>query len=145
MLDEKGNFYIIDAVLAVIILLIVFLALNTAISIPSPDYSYQTRDIKTAQDIMEILSGKVNVTDRTFIGDISSVLSEKEDSKEAIREVSKMSRVKFDLYNLENYRFCENNVLDGEVLASSGDYSKAGEVSVASRAYGDYYYTLYLW
>ena len=145
MLDEKGNFYIIDAVLAVIILLIVFLALNTAISIPSPDYSYQTRDIKTAQDIMEILSGKVNVTDRTFIGDISSVLSEKEDSKEAIREVSKMSRDKFDLYNLENYRFCENNVLDGEVLASSGDYSKAGEVSVASRAYGDYYYTLYLW
>lgn len=145
MLDEKGNFYIIDAVLAVIILLIVFLALNIAISIPSPDYSYQTRDIKTAQDIMEILSGKVNVTDRTFIGDISTVLSEKEDSKEAIREVSKMSRVKFDLYNLENYRFCENNVLDGEVLASSGDYSKAGEVSVASRAYGDYYYTLYLW
>lgn len=145
MLDEKGNFYIIDAVLAVIILLIVFLALNIAISIPSPDYSYQTRDIKTAQDIMEILSGKVNVTDRTFIGDISTVLSEKEDSKEAIREVSKMSRDKFDLYNLENYRFCENNVLDGEVLASSGDYSKAGEVSVASRAYGDYYYTLYLW
>lgn len=145
MLDEKGNFYIIDAVLAVTILLIVFLALNTAISIPSPDYSYQTRDIKTAQDIMEILSGKVNVTDRTFIGDISTVLSEKEDSKEAIREVSKMSKDKFDLYNLENYRFCENNVLDGEVLASSGDYSKAGEVSVASRAYGDYYYTLYLW
>jgi hypothetical protein len=145
MLDEKGNFYIIDAVLAVILLLIVFLALNTAISIPSPDYSYETKDIRTAQDIMEILSGKVNVTDRTFIGDISSVLSEKKDSKEAILEVSKMSEDKLDSYNLENYRFCENNVLDGQVLASSGDYSKAGSVSVASRAYGDYYYTLYVW
>lgn len=145
MLDEKGNFYIIDAVLAVIILLIVFLAVNTAISIPSPDYSYQTKDIKTAQDIMEILSGKVNGTDRTFIGDISGVLSEKEDSKEAIREVSKMCVDKLDSYDLENYRFCENNVLDGQVLASSGDYSKASDVSVASRAYGDYYYTLYLW
>lgn len=145
MLDEKGNFYIIDAVLAVILLLIVFLALNTAISIPSPDYSYETKDIRTAQDIMEILSGKVNVTDRTFIGDISSVLSEKKDSKEAILEVSKMSEDKLDSYNLENYRFCENNVLDGQVLASSGDYSKAGSVSVASRTYGDYYYTLYVW
>ena len=145
MLDEKGNFYIIDAVLAVILLLIVFLALNTAISIPSPDYSYQTKDIRTAQDIMEILSGKVNVTDRTFIGDISGVLSENKNSKEAIREVSKMCKNKLDSYNLENYRFCENNVLDGEVLASSGDYSKAGDVSVASRSYGDYYYTLYVW
>lgn len=145
MLDEKGNFYIIDAVLAVIILLIVFLALNTAISIPSQDYSYETKDIKTAQDIMEILSGKVNVTDRTFLGDISSVLSENEGSKEAIREVSKMCKNKLDSYDLENYRFCENNVLDGQVLASSGDYSKAGDVSVASRDYGDYYYTLYVW
>ena len=145
MLDEKGNFYIIDAVLAVILLLIVFLALNTAISIPSPDYSYQTKDIRTAQDIMEILSGKVNVTDRTFIGDISGVLSENKNSKEAIREVSKMCKNKLDSYNLENYRFCENNVLDGEVLASSGDYSKARDVSVASRSYGDYYYTLYVW
>mgnify|MGYP003289316194 CR=1 FL=1 len=145
MLDEKGNFYIIDAVLAVILLLIVFLALNTAISIPSPDYSYETKDIKTAQDIMEILSGKVNVTDRTFIGDISVILSENEDSKEAIREVSKISKDKLDSYDLENYRFCENNVLEGQVLASSGDYSKARDVSVASRNYGEYSYTLSVW
>ncbi len=145
MLDEKGNLYIIDAVLAVILLLIVFLALNTAISIPSPDYSYQTKDIKTAQDIMEILSGKVNVTDRTFLGDISAILSENKNSKEAIRQVSEMSKDKLDLYNLKNYRFCENNVLGGEVLASSGDYSKASSISQASRAYGDYYYTLYVW
>ena len=145
MLDKKGNLYIIDAVLAVILLLIVFLAVNTAISIPTPDYSYQTQDIKTAQDIMEILSGKVNITDRTFIGDISGVLSEGENSKEAIRQVSKMSEDKLNSYNLKNYKFSENNVLDGEVLASSGDYSKAGSLSKASRSYGDYYYTVYLW
>ena len=145
MLDEKGNLYIIDAVLAVILLLIVFLAVNTAISIPTPDYSYQTQDIKTAQDIMEILSGKVNITDRTFIGDISGVLSEKENSKESIREVSKMSKAKLDSYNLKNYKFCENNILDGQVLASSGDYSKADSISKAFRSYGDYYYTLYVW
>ena len=135
----------IDAVLAVILLLIVFLAVNTAISIPTQDYSYQTQDIKTAQDIMEILSGKVNITDRTFIGDISGVLSEGENSKESIREVSKMSKAKLDSYNLKNYKFCENNILDGQVLASSGDYSKADSISKASRSYGDYYYTLSVW
>ena len=145
MLDEKGNLYIIDAVLAVILLLIVFLAVNTAISIPTPDYSYQTQDIKTAQDIMEILSGKVNITDRTFIGDISGVLSENENSKEATRQVSKMSKEKLDSYNLKNYKFCENNVLEGEILASSGDYSMASSISKASRSYGEYCYTLYIW
>ena len=94
---------------------------------------------------MEILSGKVNITDRTFIGDISGVLSEKENSKESIREVSKMSKAKLDSYNLKNYKFCENNILDGQVLASSGDYSKADSISKASRSYGDYYYTLSVW
>ena len=34
MLDEKGNFYIIDAILAVVLLLIAFLVFNQAISIP---------------------------------------------------------------------------------------------------------------
>ena len=41
--------------------------------------------------------------------------------------------------------FCENNVLKGKVLASSRDYSKAGDVSVATRNYGDYSYTLSTW
>ena len=145
MLDEKGNFYIIDAVLAVILILIVFLALNTVISISSPDYSYTSKDIRTAQDIMEILSGKVNVTDRTFIGDISNILDENENSKEAIRNVSALCSTQLDSYDLKNYRFSENNVLSGEVLASSGDYSKASDFSVASRNYGQYSYTLSVW
>ena len=145
MLDKKGNLYIIDAIFAVTLLLIVFLAVNTAISIPTPDYSYHTQDIKTAQDIMEILSGKVNITDRTFIGDISGVLSENENSKEAIRQVSKMSEEKLNSYNLKNYKFCENNKLKGKVLASTGNYNDAKEVSVATRTYGDYSYTLYVW
>ena len=55
MLDDKGYFYIIDAILAVMLLLVVFLVVNAAISIPGPDYSYESHDIRTAQDTMEIL------------------------------------------------------------------------------------------
>ena len=141
MLDEKGSFYIFDAVLAVFLLLLVFLVVNSVISIPTTDYSYETRDIRTAQDVMELLSGKIDFNDQTFLGQISTVLEEGDNSKESIREVSKISKDKLDSYEIANYRFTENNVLGGEVLASSGDYKDANNVNVASRTYNDYSYT----
>ncbi len=145
MLDEKGYFYIIDAILAVTLLLIAFLVVNAAMSIPSPDYSYESKDIRVAQDAMEMLGGKVNFTDQTFLGEISEILKGNENSKESIREVSNLCRDKLDSLNIKYYRFSENNILKGKVLASSGDYSEAGEVSVATRNYGDYSYTLSTW
>ena len=145
MLDEKGYFYIIDAILAVMLLLIVFLIVNATISIPSPDYSYDSKDIRMAQDTMEMLSGKVNFTDQTFLGEISEILKENENSKESVRDVSRLSKDKLNSFNLKNYKFSENNVLNGKVLAESGDYSKAKDVSVATRNYGDYSYSLSTW
>lgn len=145
MLDSKGSFFIIDAILAIVLILIVFFIVNSAISIPTPEYSYQTKDNRDVQDIMEVLSGKVDFTDQTFLGEISNILKENKNSKQSIREVSKISKDKLDSYNLDNYQFSENNVLKGEVLASSGDYKKAQNVSVATRNYGDYSFTLSVW
>ena len=145
MLDSKGSFYIMDAVLAVFLLLCVFLVVNTAISIPTSDYAYHSRDIRTAQDTMELLSGKIDFADRSFIGEISEILEDGKNSKESVREVSKISKKKLDSYNIKNYRFTENSVLDGEVLAFSGNYNKAKDVNVATRTYGDYSYTLSVW
>ena len=145
MLDEKGYFYIIDAILAVMLLLMVFLIVNATISIPSPDYSHDSKDIRIAQDTMEILSGKVNFEDQSFLSEISEILKGNENSKESVREVSKICKDKLKSFNLKNYRFSENNVLKGKVLASSGDYSEASDVSVATRNYGDYSYSLSTW
>ena len=145
MLDNKGSFYIFDAILAVFFLFSVFLVVNSAISIPTHDYSYESKDIRVAQDVMELLSGKVDFNDNTFLGEISTILDEGEHSEESIREVSEISKRKLDSYNLKNYRFTESNVLGGEVLASSGDYKKADDVDVASRTYGDYSYSLSIW
>lgn len=146
MKDEKGSLYVFDAFLAIILLLMVVFIINSAVvSIPYPHYSESVKDFTTAQDIMETLSGKVNSTDRTFLGDISTVLIENENSKESLKEVSDISKIRFDKLKLENYRFCENNVLDGKVLAGKGDYNRAENVSVAGRSYGDYYYTLEVW
>lgn len=145
MLDNKGSFYIFDTILAVVLLLIVFLVINAAISIPASDYSYESKDIRTAQDIIELLSGKVDFNDNTFLGEISEILKEGKNSKQSVREVSRISEDKLNSYNLKNYMLCENNVLKGEVLASKGDYEKATNIDVATRNYGDYSYTLSVW
>lgn len=145
MLDNKGSFYIIDGVLAVILLLMVFLVINTAITIPTHDYSYETHDIRMAQDIMEVLSGKIDFADESFLGEISNILIENKNSKESVSQVCELSQNKLDSYNLKNFKFTENNLLDGKVLASNGDFKKARDVSVATRNYGDYSYTLFVW
>ena len=145
MLDDKGSFYLIESILAIVILLMAIFIVNTVISMPSPDQSYDTLDFKTSQDIMEILSGKVNFTDKSFIASISDILKQNKNSKKSVNEVSKMCKSKLAGYGITKYRFCENNVLDGKVLAKSGDFSKAGNVSKATRMYGDYSYTLYVW
>ena len=145
MLDNKGSFYIFDAILAVFLILLAFLVVNSVISIPTEDYSYESKEIRTAQDVMELLSGKVDFEDRTFLEEISAILEEGENSKESIGEVSEISQRKLDSYDIKNYSFTENNVLDGKVLASSGDYKKADNVDVASRTYGDYSYSLSIW
>ena len=145
MLDEKGNFFIIEAIFAIILLLFIFLIFNYTVSIPNPNYSGEIKDSKTAQDTMEILSGKINFTDRTFIGDISEILKQNDNSEESINEVSKICKDKFKSLNIKNYRFSETNILDDESLASKGVYSNAKNVSVATRTYGDYSYTLSVW
>ena len=145
MLDNKGSFYIMDAILAIFLLLTVFLIVNSAISMQTADYSYESRDIRNAQDIMELLSGKIDFTDQTFLGKISDILEEDGNSKESIREVSSICKDKLNSYNLKNYEFSENNILNNKVLASSGDYNKADSVDVATRNYGEYSYTLSVW
>ena len=145
MLDEKGNFFIIEAILAIILLLIVILAFNSLILFQDSDYSSDIKNSMSAQEIMEVLDGKINFTDQSFLGDISAILKEKKNSKESIQEVSQLCDEKFETFKLQNYRFNENNLLDGKTLASDGDYSKAKDISVASRDYGDYSYTLSVW
>ena len=85
MTDQKGSFYLIESILAVVVLLIAVLVINTVISIPSPDYSYESHDIKSAQDTMELLSRKINFTEQTFLGEISTILKDNRNSKKSIR------------------------------------------------------------
>ena len=145
MNDAKGSLYLADAIIALSILFIAMLMLNSLISIPNPTFSHVSHNSKNAQDIMEILSGKVDFEDKTFLGEITSILKDNKNSKKSISEVSKMCVSKFDEFKINNYRFIETNHINSKVLAESGDFTKAKNVSIATRNFDDYSYTLYLW
>lgn len=143
MKDEKGFLSIVDAMLAVLLLFIAISITASLINTPSPLYSQDTLEFKDSQDLMETLSGKVNFTDKTFLEEISEILENGGNSRQAILEVSRLAKNKFQELGLTgNYQFREENI---GVLASSGDLNSADNVTVASRSYGDYRYFLYTW
>ncbi len=117
MKDEKGYFfYIIDAFLAIVILLIAILMVNSIVSTSNPNYSSTSHDFKSAQDTMELLSAKINSYRQSFHRRYFNILDENHNSKHSVREVSKLCREKFEKLGLKNYQFKENNVLGGKAL-----------------------------
>ena len=73
--DNKGFISLIDALLSIFILLLVLIAFNMVIDIDLPSLSEENNDFKTSQDIMEIMSSKVDGRDHSLIERISFILS----------------------------------------------------------------------
>jgi hypothetical protein len=144
--DNKGSISLIDALLSIFILLLVLIAFNMVIDIDLPSLSEENNDFKTSQDIMEIMSSKVDGRDHSLIERISFILSSNNDSISSKREAKALLDDFFSSYLNEGYHyaFMETNHLNGEVLSSNGDYESSDRVNVAIRNYGNYSYKLYL-
>jgi hypothetical protein len=144
--DNKGFISLIDALLSIFILLLVLIAFNMVIDIDLPSLSEENNDFKTSQDIMEIMSSKVDGRDHSLIERISFILSSNNDSISSKREVKALLDDFFSSYldDGHHYAFMETNHLNGEVLSSNGDYESSDRVNVAIRNYGNYSYKLYL-
>ena len=144
--DNKGFVSLADAMLSIFILLMVLMAFNMMIDIEIPSLSEETNDFKSSQDIMEIMSSKVDGRDYAVLERITYILSENNNSIASKREVKAILDEFFMLYfdEMYHYSFVETNQLNGEVLSSNGDYSSSERVNVAIRNYGNYSYKLYI-
>ena len=144
--DNKGFVSLIDALLSIFILLMVVIAFNMVINIDLPSLSEENNDFKISQDIMEIMSSKVDGRDYTVLERITYILSENNNSISSKREVKAILDEFFMVYfdDKYNYSFVETNQLNGEALSSNGDYSSSERVNVAIRNYGNYSYKLYI-
>ncbi len=144
--DNKGFVSLADAMLSIFILLMVLMAFNMMIDIEIPSLSEESNDFKSSQDIMEIMSSKVDGRDYTVLERITYILSENNNSIASRREVKAILDEFFMVYfdDRYHYSFVETNQLNGEILSSNGDYSSSGRVNVAIRNYGNYSYKLYV-
>ena len=147
--DNNGFVSLIDALLSIFILFMVLIAFNMMIDIDIPSLSEENNDFKTGQDIMEIMSSKVDGRDHTLIERISYILSSNNNSIGSKRKVKALLDDFFSIYlgndnQYHHYAFAETSQLNGEILSSNGDYESAKTVNVASRNYGNYSYKLYL-
>lgn len=144
--DNKGFVSLADAMLSIFVLLMVLMAFNMMIDIEIPSLSEESNDFKTSQDIMEIMSSKVDGRDYTVLERITYILSENNNSIASKRKVKAILDEFFMVYfdDRYHYSFVETNQLNGEVLSSNGDYSSSGRVNVAIRNYGIYSYKLYV-
>ena len=147
--DNNGFVSLIDALLSIFILFMVLIAFNMMIDIDIPSLSEENNDFKTGQDIMEIMSSKVDGRDHTLIERISYILSSNNNSISSKRKVKALLDDFFSIYlgndnQYHHYAFAETSQLNGEILSSNGDYESAETVNVASRNYGNYSYKLYL-
>ena len=146
IIDNKGFVSLADAMLSIFILLMVLVAFNMVVDIEIPSLSEESNDFKSSQDIMEIMSSKVDGRDYTVLERITYILAENNNSIASRREVKAILDEFFIVYfdDRYHYSFVETNQLNGEILSSNGDYSSSGRVNVAIRNYGNYSYKLYV-
>ena len=144
--DNKGFVSLADAMLSIFILLMVLMAFNMMSDIEIPSLSEENNDFKSSQDIMEIMSSKVDGRDFTVLERITYILSENNNSIASRREVKVILDEFFIVYfdDRYHYSFVETNQLNGGILSSNGDYSSSERVNVAIRNYGNYSYKLYI-
>ena len=146
IIDNKGFISLADAMLSIFILLMVLVAFNMVVDIEIPSLSEESNDFKSSQDIMEIMSSKVDGRDYTVLERITYILAENNNSIASRREVKVILDEFFMVYfdDRYHYSFVETNQLNGDVLSSNWDYSSSERVNVAIRNYGNYSYKLYI-
>ena len=137
-MDDKGFLSIIDATIAIVLVITVLLIFSSLLSVSLETYSASSRDSKNSQDIMNSIDTKINYTDTSFLEEITRILEENDNSEKSVKTVSKMIESKI---HLNKFVFKETKQLN-KVLFSTGDYTSSDNFTVASRDCGNYSYTL---
>lgn len=144
MKDNHGYLAIADGIMAIAILFSAFLVFNMVLEIPDTDYTTLSFESTKAQDVMQQLSANINVTDKTFLEEISEILEENGNSKRGITEAGKLSEAKLDGLGLkDNYLLRETN-FDMDIV-EKGSFKSSADLSVAGRNCGKYCFRLYVW
>ncbi|MDD3985433.1 MAG: hypothetical protein PHY59_06045 [Methanobacterium sp.] len=143
--NNKGLFFSIDMVLALIPIFILILTITNTNIFPTHPYITKNYFIE-AQDTSELMAQCIGFDDYTILEEISQALSEGKDPIQAIVSARNIAEpfLKKNLGN-RNYLLVEMNYLKGMEITSKGNFKDAKNVGVAVKTNGNYIYKLYVW
>jgi len=142
--DDKGLFSLFDGISAILLLFLALLAFNSLIYFESPNDDSTISDSKLVNDVMTLMiTEKTDSYSTLYI--ISLALKNNNNNLDHTTR-SYISDVAGDFLNRvipnKNYVLIENNILDGEIIASKGYIGDNSNVSSSTRNLGDYSFTL---
>lgn len=142
-MDEKGFAYTLDAVLALIPIMIVLVGVSNLAA--SPESHIQIQFTQKAQDTMDLMVQYKDGNGMSVLDTISSILSSGNNSQASINNAGRIaSNFLDDQLSGRDYLFTEENQLGGEILAGELDHKNTVNVATASRNCGNYTFRIYI-
>jgi hypothetical protein len=145
-MDEKGFTLSLDAVLALIPVLIVLAAVT---SINYDSLTTQSQEIRlshNAQDSIEAMAHYRQNDGSNTLQDLSNILLENQNDETGIKTAGQMAGSFLNkTLNGTNYSLTEETQLKGKVIASTADLKDASNVAVGVKNCGNYTFKLYVW
>jgi hypothetical protein len=142
-MDERGFAYTLDAVLALIpVMIVLFGVSNLAVS---PESHSQIHSSQQAQDTMELMVQYREGNKMSVLETISSTLASENNSEASITRAGNIASNFLDK-NLpdRDYILTEENQLGGEILAGKPDLKNTDNLATASRNCGNYTFRIYV-
>ncbi|MBI4812969.1 MAG: hypothetical protein HY802_00925 [Methanobacterium sp.] len=142
-MDEKGFAYTLDAVLALIpVMIILFGVSNFTVSSESP---IQIHSSQKAHDTMDLMVNYHEGNDLSVLERMSTILKSGNNSQGSVDSAGEIASNFLDK-NLagREYLLTEECQLDGETLAGKMELKNADNVATASRNCGNYTFRIYL-
>jgi hypothetical protein len=141
-MDEKGFGCTLDAVLALIPIIIVLFGVSNITA--SPESHSQLILSQKAQDVMELMAQYTDGDGMTVLDSISAILSSENDSEASIGKAGEIASSFLDKNLSGKYLLTEESHLDGKALAGKLDLKTASNVATASRNCGSYTFRIYV-
>jgi len=144
-MDDKGFIFTVDAVLALIIVLILIGSL-AYLSESGFTSSGQIRSSQDAQDTLETMAAYKNGPEGvTVLQNISNTLTVYNCSSTGIGEAGQVAGAYLNrTLGSAKYNFTEENQLNTTIVANA-NMEDANNTAVGVRSYDDYVFKLYIW
>jgi hypothetical protein len=143
--NNKGFLSLFEILTGFLIIILALISFNIGVNMYIPTNSEEIVDYNEAQDIMELMSSKIDINQQSFLEKIKQKLESDSYFEDSLDEISFMSGTFLNETTDKNYLLLENNQLNGTVLAVNGDFNSAENIASSIRNIGNYSFSLYIW